>query len=397
MAKNTLIQIDPKSTQQKSLANAMAGNALKTSPVGHWTQALARIMQGYVGGQINQNVASEEERRQADAQQTLQQALAGYRGDTTTPISAPLTGMAESRPQVANLDMNIPGQGQDVGELMRVLAGNPDTAHLATDLQMSQVEAGMKPKTTNLQEIYDPSSPTGTRYVSRETALGQPGKMPSGMDMQFGPDGRLIRMSTGRKGAGGADSNLSTATVNKIQKKQLDAQEGMARLDNIQALYEPRFQQIPTRLGMKWTSLKSKFDVGEVAPQDMTDLYDYSMYQATSLENLNRLLNELSGAAVSPQEFTRIAATMPKVGEGIFDGDDPISFQSKLDRAMTDTKRSLMRYKYMTGKNEDPLSMPLWQIDDVIQKRGEELEQQYGGMQDADEIINRQLKQEFLM
>jgi len=58
---------------QRKLALALQGQAIDTSPVGHWTQALARAVQGGVGG-MNQSAAAAGEKARQDA---LAQALAG--------------------------------------------------------------------------------------------------------------------------------------------------------------------------------------------------------------------------------------------------------------------------------------------------------------------------------
>lgn len=393
---NVLIQPDPNSSIRRNMAQSLQQQSMSTAPVGHWTQALAKLMQGYVGGKINEDVAAGEKTRAAGAQQTLTEALAGYRGDVTGdfPVEAPGPVQPGMPPPAEMQQMTIPGQGQNVNELVRVLAGNPDTANMANTMMLNQVSAGMKPE-TGLKQIYDPNSPTGTKWVRPSAAVGQPGKMPSGLDIEFGPDGRPIRISQGR-GKGGK-GGFTRGTETKIQGKQIDAQESMARLDNIKALFEPRFQKIGTRMGMKWTSLKAKFDVGEISPESMQDLYDYSLYKATSFEHMNKLLNELSGAAVSPQEFKRLGNQLPKAGEGIFDGDDPITFQAKMDSSMMNIKRALMRYKYMSRLGKDALSMPLWKIDDVINTRGKQLEAQFEGDPNADELIRQALKQEFMM
>lgn len=394
-----LIQQNPSQNYRRTLASTMAGQGLDTSPVGHPLQALARLAQAYAGKKMMGGIDEQQAARQQGAQQTLAEALAGYRGDVTQDFAVESEGPVQpGMPQpTENYPITTPGQGQDISALTRILANNPDTAHLANSLQLAQVEAGMKPQTTNLQEVYDPTSPTGTRLVNRAAAAGQPGKPGSGMDMQFDPKtGQLVRVSTGRKGVGD-ENELGKATMNKIEGKQIDAQESMARLDNIKALYEPRFQQVPVRMGMKWTSMKAKFNAGEIDPKDMGDLYDYALYKSTSFEHMSRLLNELSGAAVSVEEFNRLKQSLPNPGEGVFDGDDPISYQAKLDRAMQDTKRAIMRYKYMTALGKDAMSMPLWKIDDVINERGTELEQQYGNDEAGKLRVRQQLRQEFSM
>lgn len=50
-----------------------------------------------------------------------------------------------------------------------------------------------------LVEIADPDSPTGTRMVPRSQAAGMPGKPPSGLSIETGPDGST-RITQGRQG-----------------------------------------------------------------------------------------------------------------------------------------------------------------------------------------------------
>lgn len=86
--------------QQRKLAMALQGQAIDTSPVGHWTQALARAIQGGVAG-MNTSAASKGEKARQDA---LAQALAG---------SSTFGGLSEG-------DRAIMGQDP---ALMRAVAG----------------------------------------------------------------------------------------------------------------------------------------------------------------------------------------------------------------------------------------------------------------------------------
>lgn len=63
---------DDVSTQRK-MAQALMGQGMSTEPVGHWTQALARVLQGGVGGMYQEQARTGEKSRQ-DA---LAQALSG--------------------------------------------------------------------------------------------------------------------------------------------------------------------------------------------------------------------------------------------------------------------------------------------------------------------------------
>lgn len=142
--KNNTVVIAPKSNKasREKLANLMSAQGVSTAPVQHPTQALARLMQAYVGGQIRDDIATQEQTRKTSARETLQDALAAYRGDTTTPMSAQTVDLPESRPQVANLDVTTPGTGSDRAALMQVLQGNPDMADMANKSELATILAG---------------------------------------------------------------------------------------------------------------------------------------------------------------------------------------------------------------------------------------------------------------
>jgi hypothetical protein len=165
---------------------------------------------------------------------------------------------------------------------------------------------------------------------------------------------------------------------NLLDKKTIDATSHISRLRSVEQAFNPKFLQIPQRLGFAWTSLKAK--VGSLTPEQAQPLAEFAEFRRASVENMSRLLNELSGAAVSPQEYDRIRNTQPDAGTGIFDGDDPVTFESKMKGVVRDQKRAIARYNYLRqqgpqGKNPWDV-MGLDEIDKVINKRGAELNQQ---------------------
>ena len=120
---------------------------------------------------------------------------------------------------------------------------------------------------------------------------------------------------------------------------------------------------------------------------------------------MNTLLKELSGAAVTPQEYERLKNDIPNAGTGIFDGDDPVSFKAKSDRARSTYRAAIARYNFMRSKglNFDRNSLDQFlSLDDVpaaIDKRGAEIEGQLrksgADPRTIDQQVRRKLKQEF--
>ena len=86
---------------------------------------------------------------------------------------------------------------------------------------------------------------------------------------------------------------------------------------------------------------------------------------------MSRLLNEVSGAAVSPDEYKRISATMPNSGTGTFDGDSPIEFKAKMDDVLGTVKNANMRYNYALANGLNPTStgISLGDIPSLFEKR----------------------------
>ena len=165
--------------------------------------------------------------------------------------------------------------------------------------------------------------------------------------------------------------------MNELDKKQINSSNHIARLRTVEQAFDPKFLQIPQRIGMAWTSLKAK--VKDITPEQAAPLAEFAEFRRASVENMSRLLNELSGAAVSPQEYERIRNTQPDAGTGIFDGDDPVTFQAKMKGVVRDQKRAVARYNYL--RQQGPQAKAPWdvmgleEIDKVINRRGAEIDQ----------------------
>jgi hypothetical protein len=77
---------DDVSTQRK-MAQALMGQGMSTEPVGHWTQALARVLQGGVGGMYQAQAKQGEQQ----GNQSLAQALSGGTPTASSLVANPWT------------------------------------------------------------------------------------------------------------------------------------------------------------------------------------------------------------------------------------------------------------------------------------------------------------------
>jgi hypothetical protein len=277
-------------------------------------------------------------------------------------------------------------------EKMRI--ANPGELPETYDPKLVEFLSGRAAKDLKLIEVYDPTSPTGTRYADVNKAEGAAGKPPSGMELEFGPDGQLSRISTGRKG--GLDKTVTTG----VQKKILSVGDTMNSITAIKNRFKPEFQQIGTRWGNFKTAWKSKLNM-PISPEEKQALDEYSQYIAEAAQNFSLVLKDMSGVAVNPTEFKRTEAWLPNPGTGIFDGDSPIELEAKIKRFEDFTRRVLAKYNYINANGLSINDVDVDQMPAIIRKRGDVLARKYSqgpaGLsgEDLKRAVRRTLADEF--
>jgi hypothetical protein len=189
---------------------------------------------------------------------------------------------------------------------------------------------------------------------------------------------------------------LSKTTAGEVEKSVITTADAVTRLNNIQFSYRPEYQNIGFRTKQAWGTLKDKF--GGLSPTEKTQLTNYSQYRQNALQNLNQTIKDITGAAMGVQEAERIIATLPNAGAGIFDGDSPTEFESKLNNGISQTKYALARKNYALRKGLNWENTPLDKMPSIINERGAAIAKQYNldPKKAADlQTINRQLAAEF--
>lgn len=201
---------------------------------------------------------------------------------------------------------------------------------------------------------------------------------------------------------------MGKTAQNQIEEKTLNNAAMLARLGDIGKRFDAKFLEIPTRLkmmGASWSAKAGEALGGKLSTEQRSELSRFAQFRSASVNNLNTILKELSGAAVTPQEYERLKNDVPQAGTGIFDGDDPVSFKAKLDRAQQTARSAIARYNFMRSKglNFDRNSLDQFlSLDDVpaaYNQRGAELrgELQKSGAdpKTIDQQVRKKLKQEF--
>jgi hypothetical protein len=213
-----------------------------------------------------------------------------------------------------------------------------------------------------------------------------------------------------RKGpaATGGTGTMTKPTQTKIEGKLFDATNSLARLQKIEESFKPEFLTYKSKLGQQITSWKAKAGM-EISPEEKQSRQEFSTFKRRSISNMNQYLNELSGAAITEQEAKRLTKALPNPGTGIFDGDDPIDFESKMRDVMEEAKLSIARYNYLlaNGWTDQQIvgSIKKGQVQSIgafrsqIQSRIKEIqdEERKAGTYEGDipGIVKQKVRQEF--
>lgn len=203
------------------------------------------------------------------------------------------------------------------------------------------------------------------------------------------PDGTVIDLGGGQHG------DLTKPTVNRLQEDVVNFQAGMDRLRQIRASARPEFLTAQGRVAGIWAKGKDYFDAA--TPEEKKYLSDFTSFKSNTLDNLNRYIKEITGAAMTNAEASRIKAGMPTTE------DSPTEFASKWDATMTQLSRANARASY-TLKSGLPLdNVSLDDMDKIINQRAREimgeLKRRNPGISDQDAIkaaqaaVNREFGQ----
>lgn len=221
-------------------------------------------------------------------------------------------------------------------------------------------------------------------------------------DPRYAPLGRAIldtverSEKTATKDA--KQGNVSQAVATEVGKKEINAQEGLARLGEIERLYKPEYQTWESTIKNKGIAFLDSLGVArdKLSDQQKQELADFTTFKATAVQNLNDYIREITGAAMSAGEADRIRAAVADAEK-----DSPTQFKAKLDQAARMTKLALARYAY-TRKTGRPFSdLSLDQMNRFIderarQYRGDALKSDPKATPDKiNAEVSRKLKQEF--
>lgn len=171
---------------------------------------------------------------------------------------------------------------------------------------------------------------------------------------------------------------LGTEAANENDKKELKAYDGLAKIKQIRSSFDPSFLTYGKQGAMAWAAVVSK--IGTLKPEQQAELYRYATFRRDSAANANAAIKEQSGATVTPQELQRNNVELPNAGSGIFDGDDPVTYKAKLDRAEEVLALGVARTRYLRQQgfkgdiNQMSNALPVEAMREMINRRAASIE-----------------------
>jgi hypothetical protein len=340
----------------------------------------------YIGGQIE---GQKRDQQTAVAQQAAQAQQLDWKrvGSAAASVEAstsPKSFAAQQFPQFVQEWEQEHGAGtweQLNDDQVRQLAAGYKAHALAQLGEMPKV-----PDAENFgqpQEIVQDGKPIVAQFGNRGTIRpiegGAPYNKPRGPGMSVNlPDGTSVTMGgDGVPDYGGV--GLTKPNQTKIQEAFVNAQANAYALREQMAKYRPEFSQLSGRLKAGAAGLKD-FVGMENAPQQQQFLSDFTTWKADTARLLSSYLNQLSGAAISPHEETRLKAGFPNSDDG------PTEYQAKAQATMRSFALAQARAAYLLSNPSQSLdSVSLDNMSGIIVDEANKLAaaMQKGGMDEA--------------
>lgn len=198
-------------------------------------------------------------------------------------------------------------------------------------------------------------------------------------------------------------NRLDKTAQTDVDKAEIRATNGLARLNEISASFDPSFLTYQTQVGNWGRALIDK--TGKLKPESQAKLYKFATFRRDAARNINDAIKENSGATVTEQELARNLVELPNAGSGMLDGDSPTEFKAKLDRARETLTLGVARFRYLRQKGFTGApwesGIELGQMRDIINQRAQaiigELQQQNPQASPAmlEQEADLRVKQEF--
>jgi hypothetical protein len=184
----------------------------------------------------------------------------------------------------------------------------------------------------------------------------------------------------------------------EIDKALLSSGSRLQVLNRISEGYRPEFLQTRFKVAQGLVELGEKLG-REPNPEERQNLEQYSRFKQDAVRQLNQYINEITGAAIGQgEEAERLKSGVPNPGTGLFGGDSPTVFLSKLNNTVRDLRLAEARLQYIKTKGFNLQDVTLDQMPTIMRKRKEQIVKDFG-LDEANatdrEVLRNRLAAEF--
>lgn len=260
------------------------------------------------------------------------------------PVDPRVAQVEQARQAVQGIDVTNPEGMMEAARKLNELGMTTEAIQLATKAQEG-VRANM-----NAQATYNNSLPgqKDNRPTSqKEFEFYQKLKEISPSQAE------VYRNMMGKKGVNVELSNigneaipLTGAAESAAQKELFSIDDSISRLSDLEQQYQPEFLETFNKIDFWVDGQKEKLGI-ELSEAQTDQLGQFTDFKAAAAENMNRYIKFITGAQMSEKEAQRLLKAIPVPGNGLFDGDSPTQFKSKMNRQMRDLKASKLRYEFL--------------------------------------------------
>lgn len=185
--------------------------------------------------------------------------------------------------------------------------------------------------------------------------------------------------------------DLSERAKGELDVASINTRNARDRLSSIKDSFDPELQTVLSRWQSAGLTVQNALQgfpgVPELSEDQRKFVEDVTRLQTRTLDNLNTTLNELSGAAVSQQEFNRISRQLPNPE------DAPIKFETKLNDAITQMDVALARRTIWDQMAQGEKPAKPWNVNratvantltDALNQAKETIQSQNPGLSDVE-------------
>jgi hypothetical protein len=370
-----------------------------------WTNMMPGLLQNLVLQKIGQNMRLKE--KEMEIKQKTEEAKVGMRKSGYTELEAQKPsdkaikayGSVWERPKFSVGESGVPGivEQRMNDEAMGFM--NAPKGQAPEKLPTVKLRDGvytLKRDSNNNIVLGDKLGDLPPSGTSTSLSVGPEG----GVNFYSGPDAQVTPM------------NPTKTTQNKIQDDIITLDDTINVMGDAIKASDPKFQELGTIFSNVLTGWKAKSKgvpvlsdiLGTVSPEEASALSAFADYRNKWANSIIPRMRKMAGSNFTKNEQKMYYQMLPKTGTGIFDGDDPITFQKKAKNAyeMNLKERARRKFYMSSGKSYDDYKkavasgkiMSLDETMEMINRKGAEVEAQLraSGKGLSDEQIAMQVK-----